>query len=172
MRPFIDELAHRQPPLDRVPGTSIFLNRSDDTTPLAMRTNVEHNHVLHEHVIIVAVETLPVPRLSDDQRITVDALGYRDDGIVHVTVHAGYMERPDVPGALRMLPAEVTEGGIDLDDASYFLSHLELVVGDSTDMMGWRKRLFVATSFLTADAAGYFPLPQDRTILVGSRLDV
>jgi KUP system potassium uptake protein len=172
LRPFIDELADRRPALARVPGTSIFLNRSDDTTPLAMRANVEHNHVLHQHVIIVSVETLPVPRLADDQRIAVDALGYRDDGIVHVTVHAGYMERPDVPAALRMLPAEVTEGGVDLDKASFFLSHLELVPGDSTDMMGWRKRLFVATSFLTADAAGYFNLPQDRTILIGSRMDV
>jgi KUP system potassium uptake protein len=172
LRPFIDELADRRPALARVPGTSIFLNRSDDTTPLALRANVEHNHVLHEHVVIVSVETLPVPRLSDDQRIAVDALGYHDDGIVHVTVHAGYMERPDVPAALRMLPAEVTEGGIDLARASYFLSHLELVPGDSTDMMGWRKRLFVATSFLTADAAGYFKLPQDRTILIGSRMEV
>ncbi|MDO0977885.1 potassium transporter Kup [Mycolicibacterium frederiksbergense] len=172
LRPFIDELADRRPPLARVPGTSVFLNRSDDTTPLAMRANVEHNHVLHEHVIIVSVETLPVPRLPEDQRITVDALGYRDDGIVHVTVHAGYMERPDVPAALRMLPATLTEGGVDLDCASFFLSHLELVPGDSTDMTGWRKRLFVATSFLTADAAGYFHLPQDRTILVGSRMEV
>ncbi len=172
LRPFIDELADRRPPLARVPGTSVFLNRSDDTTPLAMRANVEHNHVLHEHVIIVSVETLPVPRLSEDQRITVDGLGCRDDGIVHVTVHAGYMERPDVPAALRMLPAEVTEGGVDLDTASFFLSHLELVPGDSTDMTGWRKRLFVATSFLTADAAGYFHLPQDRTILVGSRMEM
>lgn len=172
LRPFIDELADRRPPLARVPGTSVFLNRSDDTTPLAMRANVEHNHVLHEHVIIVSVETLPVPRLSEDQRITVDGLGCRDDGIVHVTVHAGYMERPDVPAALRMLPTKLTEGGVDLDRASFFLSHLELVPGDSTDMTGWRKRLFVATSFLTADAAGYFHLPQDRTILVGSRMEV
>ncbi len=82
------------------------------------------------------------------------------------------MERPDVPAALHMLPAEVTEGGIDLDEASFFLSHLELVPGDNTDMVAWRKRLFVATSLLTADAAGYFNLPQDRTILVGSRMEV
>lgn len=172
LRPFIEELAQRRPALARVPGTSVFLNRSDDTTPLAMRANVEHNHVLHEHVIIVSVETLPVPRLSEDQRIAVDALDYHDDGIVHVTVYAGYMERPDVPAALAMLPADVTEGGVDLDEASFFLSHLELVPGESTDMAGWRKRLFVATSFLTADAAGYFNLPQDRTILIGSRMEM
>jgi KUP system potassium uptake protein len=27
--------------------TAVFLNRGKATTPLAMRANVEHNHVLH-----------------------------------------------------------------------------------------------------------------------------
>ncbi|MET0896450.1 MAG: KUP/HAK/KT family potassium transporter [Mycobacterium sp.] len=172
LRPFIEDLALKRPGLVRIPGTAVFLNRGDDTTPLAMRANVEHNHVVHEHVVIVAVETMPVPRVSDDHRVTVDDLGYRDDGILHVTVHAGYMERPDVPAALKLLPADVTEGGIDLDTASYFLSHLELLPDGESSMVPWRKRLFVATSLMTADAAGYFNLPPDRTVIVGSRMQI
>jgi KUP system potassium uptake protein len=39
-------------------------------------------------------------------------------------------------------------------------------------MVPWRKRLFIATSLLTADAAGYFHLPPERTIIVGSRMEV
>jgi KUP system potassium uptake protein len=31
------------------------------TTPLAMRENVEHNPTLHESVVIVSIETEPVP---------------------------------------------------------------------------------------------------------------
>src|SRR6202007_2881580 len=45
--------------LPRVPGTAIFLNRGKETAPLALRANVEHNHVLHEHVIILSIETVP-----------------------------------------------------------------------------------------------------------------
>ena len=172
LRPFIAELADGEPKLARVPGTAIFLNRGDDTVPLAMRANVDHNHALHEHVVIVAVETEPVPRVRDGERVTVDDLGYADDGILHVNIHAGYMERPDVPAALELLAAGETEGGIDLENASYFLSHIELVPGPEPNMIGWRKRLFVATSLVTADAAGYFNLPRDRTVIIGSRLDV
>nr|WP_197383677.1 potassium transporter Kup [Mycolicibacterium mengxianglii] len=172
LRPFIDDLSQQRRSLVRIPGTAVFLNRGDDTTPLAMRANVEHNHVLHAHVIIVAVETMPVPRVPDEQRVSVDNLGYRDDGILHVTVHVGYMERPDVPAALRLLPDDVTEGGIDLDTASYFLSHLELVADGHSDMVAWRKRLFVATSLMTADAAGYFALPPERTVIIGSRMKI
>lgn len=172
LRPFIDDLAQKRHGLTRIPGTAVFLNRGDDTTPLAMRANVEHNHVVHEHVVIVAVETKPVPRVPHSQRVVVDNLGYRDDGILHVTVYAGYMERPDVPTALKMLPEDVTEGGIDLDHASYFLSHLELLPDGQHNMVAWRKRLFVATSLMTADAAGYFNLPPERTVIVGSRMQI
>ena len=35
----------------------MFLNRGKETAPLAMRANVEHNHVLHEHVVIMSIET-------------------------------------------------------------------------------------------------------------------
>ena len=39
-------------------------------------------------------------------------------------------------------------------------------------MTRWRKRLFVATSRIMADAAEYFGLPRDRTVLMGSRINV
>lgn len=172
LQPFIAELAGRYPALTRVPGTAVFLNRGDETTPLAMRANLDHNHVLHEHVVVVAVEVEPVPRVSDEERVSIDDLGYRDDGILHVTVRVGYMEQPDVPAALKLLSTSDTEGTIDLENASYFLSHLELIAGPTRNMTPWRKRLFVATSVVTADAAGYFNLPPDRTVIVGSRLQV
>jgi KUP system potassium uptake protein len=31
----------------------VFLNRGKTTTPLAMRANVRHNHILQEHVEIL-----------------------------------------------------------------------------------------------------------------------
>jgi KUP system potassium uptake protein len=170
LQPFVDELAAGSTDLVRIPGTAVFLNRGDDTVPLAMRANVKHNHVRHERILITTVETLPVPRVANAYRIAVDDLRHRDDGIILVTVHAGYMERPDVPAALKLVPAEDTEGGIDLGTASYFLSHVDLVPGDKPNMVAWRKRLFVATSLITADAAGYFNLPPDRTVIVGSRV--
>ena len=32
----------------RAPGTAVYLNASRETTPLALRAGVEHNHALHE----------------------------------------------------------------------------------------------------------------------------
>lgn len=172
LQDFVDDLACRRPAVQRVAGTAVFLNRGDDTTPLAMRANIAHNHVLHEHTIILALTTEPVPRVSDGQRISIDDLGSRDDGILHATARFGYMERPDVPAALRLLDPSKTDGLIDVDGASFFLSKLHLTAGRSPTMAQWRKRLFIATSHMTADAAGFFNLPLDNTVIVGSRLEV
>ena len=168
---FIEGLSQCDPPLSRVPGTAVFLNRGKETAPLAMRANVEHSHVRHDHVVIMTIETEPVPRVPEDQRTDVDALGFAQDGIVHVTARFGYMEPADVPAALRLLTPEETEGAIDVDQASYFLSKLELDAGPEPTMAPWRKRLFIATSYLAADAADFFHLPHDRTVVMGSRIE-
>lgn len=171
LREFVEELPDYDPPLVRMRGTAVFLNRGKQTAPLAMRANVEHNRVLHEHVIVMSIDTVPVPRLSDEERTTIDELGYRKDGIIYVSASYGYMERPNIPHALTLLDSEHTEGRIDIDSASYFLSKLELAPGDNPTMAPWRKRLFIATSHITADAAAYFKLPNDRTVVIGSRIE-
>jgi KUP system potassium uptake protein len=172
LREFVDDLRHQKTPVLRVPGTAVFLNRDKHTTPLAMRANVEHNHVRHDHVVILSIETQPVPRVPDDERAVVDDLGYTDDGIIHVTARYGYMETPDVPGALALLDPARTEGRLELDVASYFLSKIELRRGTAPTMRAWQKRLFVATSYITADAADHFGLPRDRTVIMGSNIEV
>ena len=172
LREFIDQLAVSHPRLMRVPGTAVVLNRGKQTAPLAMRANVEFNHVLHEHIVIMSIDTLPVPRVADSERIEVDELGRANDGIIHITAHFGYMQTPDVPAVLRLLDPEHTEGPIAIDDAFYVLSKIDLTMGESQTMAPWRKRLFIATSYLTADGAEYFHLPRDRTVMVGSRIEV
>ncbi|MFC0110189.1 potassium transporter Kup [Kibdelosporangium aridum] len=172
LREFIEQLRDGRLPTQRVPGTAVFLNRGKQTAPLAMRANVEHNHVRHDHVVIMSIETEPIPRVRAEDRIEVDDLGYGDDGIFHVTVRWGYMERTHVPEALAMLDADKAEGRMQLDQVSYFLSKIELQRGDAPTMAPWRKRLFIATSYIAADAAEHFALPRNRTVIMGSHIDV
>ncbi|MGW2017105.1 potassium transporter Kup [Streptomyces sp. NPDC001927] len=172
LREFIEELHSGRASTVRVPGTAVFLNRGKETTPLAMRANVDHNHVRHEHVVILSLETELVPRVPDAERSVVDDLGHSDDGIIHVTSRFGYMETPDVPTALATLDPTTTEGSLQLDQASYFLSKIELRRGKAPTMAPWRKRLFIATSYVTADAAEYFGLPRNQTVIMGSHIEV
>jgi KUP system potassium uptake protein len=172
LRTFVDELHDREYRVARVPGTAVFLNRTMETAPLAMRASVEHLHALSEHVVILSIETMPVPHIPADDRLAIDDLGYGDDGITHVGARFGYMDAPDVPALLAACDPKRLEMPIDVANASYFLSHVDLRLGEAPGLSRWRKHLFLATSRATADAAEFFRLPRERTISVGSRIEV
>ncbi len=172
LQSFVDKLHAMDPPLLRVPGTAIFLNRADGTTPLAMRATVEHNKVLPESALILALETKPVPHVPPEQRIKVSDLGSRDDGISFVRARLGYLDEPNIPDMIPLIEQAALERPFEPDDLSYFLSTLELARGDHPGMSRWRKDLFLAISKITADAAEDFRLPRDQTVIMGSRLEL
>jgi KUP system potassium uptake protein len=169
---FIAQLHAMKPPLPRVPGTAVFLNRGKATAPLALRANVEHNEILHQHVIILSIETTPAPHVPEADRLQIDDLGYKDDRITFVAARFGYMDQTNVPGLIRLIRSTSVDSPIDDDHLSYFVSRIELVQGHAPGMSRWRKRLFIATSRITADAAEYFRLPRERTVIMGSRIEV
>jgi KUP system potassium uptake protein len=172
LREFIDQLHERHPPVVRVPGTGVFLNRNRETAPLAMRACVEHLHALNESVVILSIETVSIPHVAPADRLVIDDLGYTDDNITHASARFGYADKPDVPAVVRQLETIETECVIDADDASYFLSTIDLYRGDAPGLSRWRKTLFLATAQITADAADYFSLPRDRTVIMGSRIEL
>ena len=172
LRDFVDELQKSSDEVRVVAGTATFLNASNTAAPLALRANVEHNHVRHEHVAIVSVEIQNTPRTEASQRLEIDRLEHARDGIIHLTLRFGYDETPDVPAALATLKADQTEGHLDFANATYFLSRIGLHIGDEPGMATWRKRLFVATSHITADASEHFALPRDRVVFLGAHVTV
>jgi len=56
---FVDTLPAQH--VTQVAGTAIYPHLAEGTAPLALRLNVEHNHVLHRHVIVVSARTADVP---------------------------------------------------------------------------------------------------------------
>jgi KUP system potassium uptake protein len=171
LRDFVDEVRAMQPPVYRPPRSGVFLNANIETTPLALRANLEHNHVIHACVVIMSLETLRVPHVDESERVSVDELGYRNDGITHLTARFGFQDKIDVPATLRMA-AEHVEGDIDVDATTYFLSRITIVPTDAPGMRRWRKKLFVAIARNAANPVAYFGLPDERTVVIGSHIEL
>ena len=169
---FVEILRIMQPEVRRVPGTAVFLNRNPRMTPLAMRENVEHNHVLHETVVILSIQTEPRPYVPESERVSVDDACHKDDGISVVVARFGFQEQPDVPAVLRAANEIGLERPVEFRDVTYFLSKIEIVQSDAPTMPAWRKRLFLATQHVAADAVEYFGLPRHRTVLLGSAIEI
>ncbi len=169
---FIEDV--RKQNLPRVPGIAIFPHPNKDSTPLALRANVEHNHVLHEHVIIVSMTTAPVPHVPTYEAYVYDELGYTDDGIEHLTIRFGFSDKPDIPRALRaacyagVLPLKAE----DFKQASYFISRGAIRTTHAKSMVRWRRSLFVALAHNAADPAARFGLPALQTVTMGSDVEI
>ena len=168
---FITQLDAREFRVQRVPGTAVFLNANPHTTPLALRANVEHNHVLHKRVIIVTIENERVPHISSADRLLADHLGNPGDGIAGLTARFGFQDVLDIPATLRLAAdRHLLEGKIDLNQVSYFLSQITIVPGDDPGMSTWRKKLFLKMARNAANPAEYFRLPDTQTVTMGERI--
>ncbi len=166
---FLAELCTAQPPIIRLPGTAIYLNPGKDTTPLALRTLVEHNHAVHEKIVIVSVTPVSIPRVDRADRFTSERLGKGLFKVVHVNIRVGYRDGWNVPEALALArKLGYLDRNLDLEHASYFVSKMTIVPTHARGMSIWRKRIFVAMARNAATPIEHFHLPRARTAMTNS----
>jgi KUP system potassium uptake protein len=156
----------------RVPGLAVFPHPNSTTTPLALRSHVNFNHVLHEHVVIVQIINENVPHIHHVDRVVVDDLGHADDGIVHVCVRVGFNDSQDIPKGLALAIGESHELALSVDEAHYFLSVLTVHATGAPRLKDWRARLFVWMAHNAASRTEVFHLPPERTVIMGANLDL
>jgi len=120
----------------------------------------------------VSIATMKVPHVPEEERLEIDDLGYRDDGITQVLGRFGFQDPTDVPALLQLAARRGLEGDVDLSNPSYFISRISIVPGHERVMSRWRKRLFLAISRNAANPVEYFFLPDDRTVVMGSHIEL
>ena len=129
--------------------------------------------MLHEKVVIVSVDTVAIPVIDPADRFAVCTLGHGLLKVTHVTMRCGYRSRQDVPEALRQARKEgLLERNLDLEHASYFLSHITITPNGPGGMRRWRKKLFVMMARNAASPIEHFGLPGERTVIMGSQVGV
>jgi KUP system potassium uptake protein len=151
----------------RVPGTAVYLFKDAGAAPPALVSNLAHNKVLHRTTLLVSVDTLDVPRVEEDDRLSVTTIG---PGLHQVVIRYGFMEEPNVPAAL--LDLEVPGFRFDLDDTTFFLGRESVTPSSLPGMQPWREELFAVMNRSAASAARFFRLPADRVFEVGTQVEI
>jgi KUP system potassium uptake protein len=170
---FLDELRTAQPPIIRLPGTAIYLSPGKTTTPLALRTLVEHNRAIHDKVVIVSMEPVSIPRVDRSDRFAAETVGKGLFKATHLTVRIGYRDKWNVPDALATARKHgFLDRNLDLEHASYFVSRMTIVPTDAPGMAGWRKQMFVAMARNSASPVEHFGLPSERTAMTNSEVAI
>jgi KUP system potassium uptake protein len=148
----------------RVPGTAVYLFPDPGITPPALLANLRHNEVLHETVVLVAVQTSSVPRVPQVRRATVHDLG---EGFVQVVLHFGFMDEPDVPKALANIVDP--EFGFDPDDSTFFVGR-ETIINNSKGIDRLRAALYALMHRNASSPVQFFSLPPGQVIEIGKQI--
>jgi KUP system potassium uptake protein len=123
-------------------------------------------------VVIISITTTKAPYVPEPERLVVDPLGFEDDGISHLTARLGFQDTPDVPRLLALAAETGLESDVDVEAAVYFLSQISVMPTAAPGMKRWRKRLFVAMARNAASPVEYFHLPRERTVTLGSQIEL
>ncbi len=154
--------------IPRVPGTAVFLTRTQRDVPPVLMWHVKHSRALHSQVFILTVTTQMVPYVAPEQRLTFTRIA---PGMWRAVAHFGFMQRPDVPAVLRQ--ARNSGCGVDLSDVTYFVGH-ETVVSreDGKGLPGWLEAMFAFMQRNSAHVTDYFRLPADTVVEVGREIAI
>jgi KUP system potassium uptake protein len=139
---------------------------------LALRTNVEHNHVLQKRVVILNIEVANVPHVAKVECLTAMDVGLDRDGITHLQATFGFQDEPDVPATLRLAADQGLVPATDLQDITYFLSRITIVRSHQPTMPSWQKRLFLTIAHNSANPVEYFGLPIEGSISMGAQIPI
>jgi KUP system potassium uptake protein len=171
LQEFLEGLCDADPPIVRLPGTAIFLNPSKQTTPLAMRAQVEHLGAFQETVVMVSLDPIPIPHVDKEDRFAAERLGKGMFKIIYVTIRVGYRDRTNLPEALALARKQgMLPRNLDLEHASYFVSRMSIAQTEAPGMRRWRKRLFIAMARNSSSPIEHFGLPWERTVSSGSQV--
>ena len=151
----------------RVPGTAVFLVPNDRIVPTALLHNLKHNHVLHERVVLMKVETKDIPHVPDEQRLDVVHL---EHNFHIVAVNYGFMDEPNIPRALAQL--RLMQFRFNLLETSFFVGREKVVVGKGGGIWTWRKRLFIFMHRTMLSAIEYFRVPTNRVVELGGQIEI
>jgi KUP system potassium uptake protein len=165
LKDLIKSLEKRPPHI--VKGTAVFLTSDPSFVPTALLHNLKHNKVLHEHNVILTIETAQTPRVDPAERVRMETIS---DKFSTVRLRFGFMESPNVPKALVI--ARKLGWQFDIMATSFFVSRRSLKPSAQSGMPLWQDHLFIALSRSANDATDYFQIPTGRVVEVGTQVTI
>jgi KUP system potassium uptake protein len=163
---FLSDLKARNVP--RVPGTAVFLTRTDNGVPPVMIWHLKQNRALHERVVVLRVFTESKPRVHWPDMMSVVREG---ENFWRVTAHFGFMQRPDIPHLMK--EAHEQGCGAMLEDLTYYVGH-EIILHRErgAELPIWQEKIFAAMIRNASHVTDYFRLPSEQVVEIGRQISI
>ena len=154
--------------ISRVPGTAVFLTRTQRDAPPVMVWHVKHNRALHERLFILTVIIRSVPWVSDAERLGFDEVA---PNFWRATAYYGFMERPDIPALLAHAHARGCK--VNLSDVTYYVGHETIVHReDGRALPRWIEAMYAAMQRNSVHVSDFFRLPAESVVEIGREIAI
>ena len=168
--PPVDTFLARLPKLDlqRLPGTCVCMTSSPEGIAEVLTVAVERLRALHHAVVLLTVETAPVPLVPDRERLSVTELGH---GLHRAVASYGFRESPNIQGLL----AEVlAKAGLTTrpHQVEYWVGRKTIVAGPHGQMNRFLEGIFAFLARNSSNPIDYYNLPVTQVVELGTRLDL
>jgi KUP system potassium uptake protein len=157
-----------------VPGTAVYLTRSLHGVPQVFLHNFEHNHVLHQQIIVLTIATTDEPYVDEAQRVKIRSYG-SNRNFYRVKFYFGFQQLQDVRRALELCAQGLEEQysvRIDLKKVSFFVGREFITFRYRSQMPRWRRPLARFMFQNSSSAIEFFKIPVDQVIELGIRVEL
>lgn len=151
----------------KVPGTAIYLSRTQQGVPHALLHNLNHNHVLHERIVLMTIRTQDMPYVDPEQHIKIDSL---EHNIWRISATYGFHETPDVDELFRQCAMKGMS--FNLKKTTFFLSRETLIPSHRSIFARIRAALFIWLSKNSLRTNDFIHIPADRVVEMGVQIEV
>jgi len=152
-----------------VEGTAIYLARTLHGVPQVLLHNLEHNHVLHEQVIVLTIVTKDEPFIDEAHRVKIRVFG-KHRKFYRVKLYYGFKQDADVRRALDLC---IQEGLVfDPKKVSFFIGRESVSFRVRSPMPPWRRGLFRFLFHNSSSPIDFFKIPVDRVVELGVRVEL
>ncbi len=155
-------------PPHRVDGVAVFLCSEPNCVPAALLHNLKHNRVLHQTTLFVHFETVGIPKVEDDVRLTIENLG---NGLYTMYAKYGFMETPNLMSLLSCAEKDVNIH-FDIMDTSFFLARESVVPSNIPGMSLWREHIFAWMHRNATKPSDFFHIPTNRVVELGTKVEI
>jgi KUP system potassium uptake protein len=154
----------------RIAGTAVVMGRMTQGVPLPLTLNLKFNHVLHERMLLVAIQITETPRVANENRAVVSPI---TDHVTRVELRFGFMEKVNVPQGLACAVERGQIPPCELHQVTYYTGHETVIpLGLRHDMARWRESVFALMHRNAQRPGAYFQIPTAQLMEIGVEFEI
>lgn len=159
-------LVEKEVPL-KVPGTAVYLSRTEQGIPHALLHNLNHNHVLHDRIILMTIRTQDIPYVEQDKHVDIKQLSLN---VWRISATYGFHETPEVGDLFKNIMHKGMM--LNIEDTTFFLSRETLIPSKRSIIARIRASIFIFLSKNSLRTNDFIHVPADRVVEMGIQVSV